>query len=54
VPAAFGYGSTSTAGMIAVAAGVLLALVTLFGPRHGVISSFVHRHRARLALRTAS
>jgi manganese/zinc/iron transport system permease protein len=54
VPATFGYGSTSTAGMIAVATGVLLALAALFGPRRGVISSFVHRHRARLALRTAS
>ncbi len=54
VPAAFGYGSTSTAGMIAVAAGVLLALAALFGPRHGVISNIVHRRRTRSAISAAS
>jgi manganese/zinc/iron transport system permease protein len=37
VPGWFGYGSTSTAGMMAVMAGVFLALVALFAPRSGVL-----------------
>jgi manganese/zinc/iron transport system permease protein len=47
VPAAFGYGSTSTAGMIAAAAGVLLALAVLFGPRHGVLSRVIQQAALR-------
>jgi len=54
LPAAFGYGSTSTAGMIAVAAGALLILAALFGPRHGVISNIVHRRRSRFTVSAAS
>jgi manganese/zinc/iron transport system permease protein len=49
VPNWFGYASTSTAGMMAVAAGGLLALAVLLAPRHGVISKLVHR--AALSLR---
>jgi manganese/zinc/iron transport system permease protein len=37
VPRWFGYGSTTTAGMMAVMAGVVFALAMLFAPRHGVV-----------------
>ncbi|MCG8324966.1 MAG: metal ABC transporter permease [Thiotrichales bacterium] len=47
VPAAFGYGSTSTAGMIAVFAGLLLALAALFGPRHGALTNAWRQRRLR-------
>ena len=43
VPAWFGYQSTTTAGMMAVAAGGLLFLAAAFGPRHGVIVRAVRR-----------
>lgn len=43
VPHFFGYGSTTTAGMMAVATGVLFMLAAAFGPRHGVIVKFVRR-----------
>jgi manganese/zinc/iron transport system permease protein len=47
VPAAFGYNSTSTAGMIAVSTGLLLALAALFGPRHGVLFNVWRQRRLR-------
>ena len=47
VPAAFGYDSTSTAGMIAVSTGLLLALAALFGSRHGVLLSIWRQRRLR-------
>lgn len=43
LPTWFGYGSTTTAGMIAVAAGLLFCAAALFGPRHGVVIKFVRR-----------
>ncbi len=43
LPAAFGYESTNTAGMMALMSGLLFALAIVFGPRHGVLS----RLRAR-------
>lgn len=43
VPAWFGFQSTTTAGMMAVAAGLLLFLAAAFGPRHGVIVRAVRR-----------
>jgi manganese/zinc/iron transport system permease protein len=43
VPAWFGYQSTTTAGMMAVAAGMILLLAVLFSPRHGVLVKFVRR-----------
>lgn len=43
VPAWFGYQSTTTAGMMAVAAGCLLLLAALFGPRHGIVVKLVRR-----------
>jgi manganese/zinc/iron transport system permease protein len=49
VPGWFGFASTSTAGMMAVAAGGLLALAVLAAPRHGVVSRLIHR--AALSLR---
>lgn len=43
VPAAFGYASTSTAGMMAVAAGCVLLLAIMFSPIHGVLVKFIRR-----------
>ncbi|WP_417381687.1 metal ABC transporter permease [Gimesia sp.] len=43
VPHWFGYGSTSTAGMMAVSAGLLFVVAALFGPRHGILVVFVRR-----------
>lgn len=43
--------STSTAGMMALVAGLLFAAAFLLAPRHGVLSRFVHR--AALSLRIA-
>lgn len=45
VPAAFGYESTNTAGMIALVSGCLFFLAMLLGPRHGVISKLITRAR---------
>lgn len=38
VPTWFGYADTSTAGMMAVVAGLLFTLALIFAPRHGIIS----------------
>jgi manganese/zinc/iron transport system permease protein len=43
VPRWFGYRSTTTAGMMAVAAGLLFLLAALFAPRHGVLVRSVRR-----------
>ncbi len=43
VPTWFGFHSTSTAGMMAVAAGVLFAFAVLFAPRHGVLAKLFRR-----------
>jgi manganese/zinc/iron transport system permease protein len=45
VPAAFGYESTNTAGMIALVSGCLFFLATLLGPRHGIISKLISQAR---------
>ena len=45
VPPIFGYGSTTTAGMMALAAGLLFAIAALCGPRHGIITKLIHRRR---------
>ncbi len=47
VPAALGYDSTNTAGMMALMAGVIFAIAMLAGPRHGVIAKLVHRSGLR-------
>ena len=49
VPTLFGYADTSTAGMMAVMAGVLFALALMLAPRHGVLSR-LYQH-AKLSLR---
>ena len=43
VPALFGYRSTTTAGMMAVAAGVLFLLAAALGPRHGILVKLVRQ-----------
>ena len=43
VPAVFGYRSTTTAGMMAVAAGVLFLLAAALGPRHGILVKLVRQ-----------
>jgi manganese/zinc/iron transport system permease protein len=43
VPTWFGFQDTSTAGMMAFAAGVIFSLVMLFAPRYGVISRTMHQ-----------
>ncbi|KAA5540535.1 iron ABC transporter [Roseiconus nitratireducens] len=43
VPSWFGYRSTTTAGMIAVAAGIFFLVAAAFGPRHGVVVKRVRR-----------
>jgi manganese/zinc/iron transport system permease protein len=52
VPNWFGYGSTNTAGMMAVAAGTVFALAALLAPRHGVLTRLARRQA--LALRILS
>lgn len=45
IPPLFGYGSTVTAGMMALAAGLLFVLAALAGPRHGIVTKWLHRAR---------
>ncbi|TWU25370.1 Manganese transport system membrane protein MntB [Novipirellula galeiformis] len=52
VPAWFGYRSTTTAGMMAVATGVLLLLAVAFSPRHGVIVKWVRQRLLSLQILT--
>jgi manganese/zinc/iron transport system permease protein len=49
VPVWFGFRDTSTAGMMAVMAGVLFLLVLLLAPRYGIMSRMIQQ--ARLALK---
>ena len=49
VPVWFGFRDTSTAGMMAVAAGLLFLMVFLFAPRYGILSRLIRQ--ARLGLR---
>lgn len=51
VPSWFGYRSTTTAGMIAVAAGGLFLLAALLAPRHGILPKVLRQRRlARMIL----
>ncbi len=50
VPAWFGYQSTTTAGMMAVAAGGLLMIAVLLGPRHGILVKLVRRQLLSLRI----
>lgn len=45
IPPVFGYESTTTAGMMALAAGLLFIIAALCGPRHGIITKLIHRRR---------
>ena len=45
VPGWFGYRSTTTAGMMAVASGLALAACVLAAPRHGVLTRLARRRR---------
>jgi len=47
VPGAFGYPSTTTAGMIALSAGILFLIAFIFAPHHGLIAQ---RRRRSLVL----
>ena len=49
-PGWFGYKSINTAGMMAVATGILLSLAVLFAPRHGMVSRAWQRFRLSLAI----
>lgn len=50
VPAWFGFQSTTTAGMMAVAAGALLTAAVLLSPRHGVLVMFFRRRFLSLSI----
>lgn len=50
VPGWFGLRSTTTAGMMAVVAGLLFTLAACFGPRHGVIVRAIRRRRLSLRI----
>jgi manganese/zinc/iron transport system permease protein len=56
VPPAFGYESTTTAGMMALASGLLFVFAALCGPRHGIITKLFRRSQlsAELAARPIS
>jgi manganese/zinc/iron transport system permease protein len=51
VPTWFGFADTSTAGMMAVVAGLIFLAAMFFAPRHGLVSRWLHR--AALSLRIA-
>ncbi|MEX2113869.1 MAG: metal ABC transporter permease [Pirellulales bacterium] len=50
VPQWIGYRSTSTAGMMAVAAGLLFAMTVFLAPRYGVLMKLVRRGRLSLSI----
>ncbi len=45
VPPLLGFESTTTSGMIAVAAGFIFGLAWIFAPREGLLARFLHRSR---------
>lgn len=53
VPAAFGYQSTNTAGMMAVAAGVLFAIAVVLSPKYGIVAALRCRRAPRVGMRPA-
>ena len=50
VPTWFGYGSTTTAGMIAVATGMFFLIAATFSPHHGVLVKAVRRRILSLTI----
>lgn len=45
VPGWFGFRSTTTAGMMAVSAGVYMSLAATFSPRHGILMKYLRRRQ---------
>ncbi len=50
VPRWFGYASTSTAGMMALASGALFVVALIFGPRGGLLVTLVRRQRLEFGI----
>jgi manganese/zinc/iron transport system permease protein len=50
VPAAFGFASTSTAGMMALMAGLIFGGVMVFGPKQGLLIRLIRRLRLSLGI----
>lgn len=50
IPGWWGYHSTTTAGMMAVASGFLFALAMVFGPTHGILARFGRRQLLSLRI----
>ena len=50
VPAWFGYQSTTTAGMMAVASGAILLLAVAFSPRHGIVIKWISQRLLALSI----
>lgn len=50
VPAAFGYASTSTAGMMALVAGLLFSAVLVFSPKSGLLVTLLRRQRLSFSI----
>jgi manganese/zinc/iron transport system permease protein len=48
IPAAFGYESTNTAGMMALVSGLLLAAAVVLGPRYGLLARWLRPRPDRL------
>lgn len=50
LPRMIGYSSTSTAGMIAVMSGVILALAIVFSPKHGILPRYIRGLQLELSI----
>jgi len=50
VPEWFGFGSTSTAGMMALMSGLLFSLVVVFSPKSGLLFNFVRRQQLAFSI----
>ena len=50
VPEWFGFGSTSTAGMMALMAGLLFSLVVVFSPKSGLLFNFFRRQQLAFSI----
>lgn len=50
VPGMFGYASTSTAGMMALVAGLLFSLVLVLSPKNGVLVNLIRRQRLSFSI----
>ena len=50
IPAWFGYRSTTTAGMMAVASGAIMLLAVAFAPRHGIVVKWMNQRLLSLSI----